>query len=179
MGRSIALVGAGLLAVDLTALAWRSANPSGQLHADVWNFWLPKAKTFMPMLARLIGSSLADEPLALLYALVGVCSALWLLDRDWRMAALGSVFLVAGTLTKNEGLMLSFALALVVALVARRRPVVPLLIAGGPLLAFLAWKGWLSQHGVPPNYAYSSTISSAPAIWPGASTDSSTEPSSS
>jgi len=236
VGRSIALVGAGLLAVDLTALAWRSANPSGQLHADVWNFWLPKAKTiyffdgldtgvggftsqtspdypplvpalealtftfaggadvlalplahwavavaffgalagllrervrpailwpalamlaFMPMLARLIGSSLADEPLALLYALAGVCSALWLLDRDWRMAALGSVFLVAATLTKNEGLMLSLALALVVALVARRRPVVPLLIAGGPLLAFLAWKGWLSQHGVPPNYAYS------------------------
>lgn len=205
VGRSIALVGAGLLAVDLTALAWRSANPSGQLHADVWNFWLPKAKTiyffdgldtgvggftsqtspdypplvpalealtftfaggadvlalplahwavavaffgalagllrervrpailwpalamlaFMPMLARLIGSSLADEPLALLYALAGVCSALWLLDRDWRMAALGSVFLVAATLTKNEGLMLSLALALVVALVARRRPVV-------------------------------------------------------
>jgi hypothetical protein len=233
-GRAVAAAGAGLLIVYVAALGLRSAIPGGHFHADVWNFWLPKAKTiyffdgldtgvggftsqtspdypplvpalealtfrfvggtdvlalplahwigsvaffgalagllaarvrpailwpslamlaYMPMLGRLIGSSLADEPLAMLFALAGGCAALWLLERDWRLAALCGLLLAAATLTKNEGLMLSLILVLMLA-VSARRLAVPALVAASALLAFLAWKAWLSRHGVPPNYAY-------------------------
>jgi len=236
-GRLLALVGAGLLGVYLVLLGWRSAMPSGLLHADVWNFWLPKAKTivyfggldtgvggftsqtspdyppllpaleatvfrfvgrpdtlalplahwvvavafvaalagllagrirpailwpslamlaFMPMLGRLIGSSLADEPLAILFALAGTCAAVWLEEPDWRLGALAGVFLVAATLTKNEGLMLSLILVAVLAVAARRGGgwSTRAALAAAPLLTFVVWKAWLERHGVPGNYAY-------------------------
>jgi hypothetical protein len=236
-GRLLALGGAGLLGVYLVLLGWRSAVPSGLLHADVWNFWLPKAKTIfyfggldtgvggftsqtspdyppllpaleatafrfvgspetlalplahwvvavaffaalagalagrirpavlwpslamlvlMPMLGRLIGSSLADEPLAMLFALAGVCTALWLEERDWRLGVVGGLFLAAAALTKNEGLMLSVILVMMLTLAARprRARMMAAALAVAPLLAFVVWKGWLERHGVPGNYAY-------------------------
>jgi 4-amino-4-deoxy-L-arabinose transferase-like glycosyltransferase len=236
-GRLLALAGAGLLGVYLVLLGWRSAEPSGLLHADVWNFWLPKAKTifyfggldtgvggftsqtspdyppllpaleatafrfvggadalalplahwvvavaffgalagllagrvrpailwpalallaFMPMLGRLIGSSLADEPLALLVALAGVCGVASLEEREWRLGLLAGVFLVAATLTKNEGLMLAVVLAVALALAARSRRawLTGAALAAAALAAFLVWKAWLDRHGVPGNYAY-------------------------
>jgi hypothetical protein len=234
-GKLVALGGAGLLGGYLALLGWRSAVPSGLLHADVWNFWLPKAKTifyfggldtgiggftsqtspdyppllpaleattfrfvgrvdtlalplahwviavafftalagllagrvrpailwpslamlaFMPMLGRLIGSSLADEPLALSFALAGVCAALWLPGRDWRLVVLSGVFLAAATLTKNEGLMLGLILVAVLAVAGRRRRRWALSLGLAPLAAFLVWKAWLWRHGVPGNYAY-------------------------
>jgi hypothetical protein len=236
-GRLVAHAGAGLLGAYLVLLGWRSAVPSGLLHADVWNFWLPKAKTIvyfggldtgvggftsqtspdyppllpaleatafrfvgspdvlalplahwvvavaffaalagllagrvrpailwpslamlalMPMVGRLIGSSLADEPLALLFALAGVCVVRWLDERDWRLAALAGLFAAAGTLTKNEGLLLALILAAMLALAALRRRgwTTGVAVAAAALLAFLVWKGWLERHGVPGNYAY-------------------------
>jgi hypothetical protein len=236
-GDAVALAGAGVLAGYLGLLGWRAAIPNGLLHADVWNFWLPKAKTIyyfgdldtgtggftsqtspdyppllpaleavvfrfvgeadalrlplahwvvvvgffaalaallaprvrpavlwpslamlalMPMLGNLVGSSLGDEPLAMLFALAGVCSALWLSDRAWRLAALGGLFLAAATLTKNEGLMLSLVLVAVLALAARSRRglVTAAALAGASLVAFAVWKAWLERNGVPPNYAY-------------------------
>jgi hypothetical protein len=236
-GRLLALAGAGLLGVYLVLLGWRSAEPSGLLHADVWNFWLPKAKTifyfggldtgvggftsqtspdyppllpaleatafrfvggtdalalplahwvvavaffgalagllagrvrpailwpalallaFMPMVGRLIGSSLADEPLALLVALAGVCGVASLEEREWRLGLLAGVFLVAATLTKNEGLMLAVVLAVALALAARSRRawLTGAALAAAALAAFLVWKAWLDRHGVPGNYAY-------------------------
>ena len=234
-GRLVALGGAGLLAAYLALLGWRSAVPSGFLHADVWNFWLPKAKTifyfggldtgvggftsqtspdyppllpaleattfsfvgrvdalalplahwvvaaaffaalagllagrvrpailwpslamlaFMPMLSRLIGSSLADEPLALSFALAGACAASWLSGRDGRLVVLSGVFLAAAALTKNEGLMLGLILVAVLVIAARGRRARALSLGLAPLGAFLVWRTWLWRHGVPGNYAY-------------------------
>jgi hypothetical protein len=236
-GSLLGLAGTALLGVYLVLLGWRSALPSGLLHADVWNFWLPKAKTifhfggldtgvggftsqtspdyppllpaleatafrfvgrpealalplahwviavafftalagllgprirpailwpslamlaFTPMLGRLIGSSLGDEPLALLFALAGVCTALWLDGRDRRLAVLAGVFLAAATLAKNEGLMLSLILVAVLTLAPRPRRGrwTRAALAIAPLIAFLVWKAWLERHGVPGNYAY-------------------------
>jgi len=163
-GQAVALVGGMLLFAALVAFFQR-VRSSGQLHADVWGFWLPRAKTIfetgeldtglggytsfthseypplapasdavafrfmgrddvlllpvqhwvlvlafgaalagllagrvrpailwpslasislLPALERLVGSSLADESLAELFALAGVCAALWLLEGDWR-----------------------------------------------------------------------------------------------
>jgi hypothetical protein len=235
IGRLVALGAAGLLGGYLALLGWRSAEPSGLLHADVWNFWLPKAKTifyfggldtgvggftsqtspdyppllpaleattfrfvgradalalplahwvvvvafvaalagllaarvrpailwpslamlaFMPMLGRLIGSSLGDEPLAFSFALAGTCGALWLVGRDPWPAVLCGLFLAAAALTKNEGLMLGLILVAILVLAARGRRLRALALVLAPLVSFLAWKAWLWRHGVPGNYAY-------------------------
>lgn len=239
--RLVTIGGVGLLAVLMGGFLWRCAQPNGVLNPDVWNFWLPKAKSIfffggldtgpsgftsydnadyppfdpageaisfrfmghadttvlpiqhwviaaafllalaallarhvrpavlwpslslivvMPMFSSLLlGSLLADEPLAILFALAGVCGALWLLERDWRFAALAGLFLTAATLTKNEGLMLSLCLLVATAVAAGRpqlrRLAVVLLAALPPIAVFLIWKVWLSRHGVPSSNHYS------------------------
>jgi hypothetical protein len=103
----------------------------------------------LPTLSRLVGSLLADEPLAELFALAGVCAALWLLDRDWRHAAVCGVLLAALTLTKNEGLMLGLVLVAVLAVVTAGRPwrtLVPL--AAVAALAVAPWRAWHSANDV-------------------------------
>jgi hypothetical protein len=107
----------------------------------------------VPTIEQLIGSLMADEPLAVLFALAGVCGALWALDGDARLAALCGLFLAASTLTKNEGLMLS--VALLVPLLLARRPRPSLLLSVVPaLVAFVVWKLWLDRHGVPSSSHY-------------------------
>jgi len=219
----IASSGATLLVGFLAAFLQR-VRASGPLHPDVWNFWLPKAKTIfetgrfdtsvggytsfthpeyppmapvsdgvafrfmgredvlllpaqhwvlfvaflaalagllagrvrpvilwpslasvalLPRLENLVGSSLADEPLAELFALAGVCAALWLLERDWRHLAACSLLLAALTMTKNEGLLLGLVLVAVLAAVTALRPwrvLVPL--AAVPVLAAVPWRSW-------------------------------------
>ena len=109
----------------------------------------------MPGFTRLVGSSLADEPLAMLIALAGVCGALWLLDDDPRLVALAGVFMIAATLVKNEGLLYALLIAVLLALLAgRRRMLVPAALGGAAVLAILPWKLWLSAHDVPRNAAY-------------------------
>lgn len=105
-----------------------------------------------PRLTALVGSSLADEPLALLIALAGVAGTLWLREREARWAALACVFLAAAALTKNEGLMLGLVLAATLAVAARRRGGLALLAA--PLVGWLPWKLWLHVHAVPTNFGY-------------------------
>jgi hypothetical protein len=105
-----------------------------------------------PKLSSLVGSSLADEPLALLVGLGGLTGTLWLLDDDPRLAALCALFLGAATLTKNEGLMLSLALAVILALGARRRLGLALLAV--PVVVDAAWRVWLRAHDVPSNFGY-------------------------
>ncbi|MGZ4354783.1 MAG: hypothetical protein ACXVZ4_14710, partial [Gaiellaceae bacterium] len=99
----------------------------------------------MPMFEQLVGSLMADEPLAILFALGGVTGTLWVLDRDPRWAALAGLFLAGATLTKNEGLMLSVALVIPLALASgriRRPRAAALLAVGPPLVAFVVWKLW-------------------------------------
>jgi hypothetical protein len=222
-GQVAAWAGAALL-IALVAAFFLRVRASGPLHPDVWNYWLPKAKTIfqtggldtglggytsfthpeypplspvsdavafhfmgrddvlllplqrwvlfvgflaalagllagrvrpaflwpslasialLPRLDRLVGSSLADEPLAELFALAGVCAALWLLERDWRHAALCGVLLAALSMTKNEGLMLGLVLVTVLAAVTALRPwrtLVPL--AAVAVLGAVPWRAW-------------------------------------
>jgi hypothetical protein len=110
-----------------------------------------------PVFYQLVGSLLADEPLAILFALAGVCAALTVLDSDVRPAALGGLFLAGATLTKNEGLMLSLILVAVVAAGiwrARRPPPALVVLAVPPIAVAVAWKLWLIHHGVPPSNHY-------------------------
>lgn len=111
----------------------------------------------MPMFEQLVGSLMADEPLAILFALAGVTGTLWVLDRDPRWAALTGLFLAGATLTKNEGLMLSVALVIPLAIASgrvRRPRTAALLALAPPLVAFVLWKLWLSRHGVPASSHY-------------------------
>lgn len=226
-GQLAAAAGGALLVALLLAL-FQGVRGSGWLHPDVWNYWLPRAKTIfqtgeldtslggytsfthpeyppfapasdaitfffmgradvlllpvqhwvvfaaflgalagllagrvrpaflwpslvsialLPELEFLVGSSLADETLAELFALAGVCAALWLLERDWRHAAVCGVLLAALSMTKNEGLMLGLVLVANLAVVTAFRAwrtLVPL--AAVAALAAVPWRAWHAVH---------------------------------
>lgn len=112
----------------------------------------------LPNFTAMIGSSLGDEPLMLLLGLGSACSALWLLERDARYAALAAIFLAAAVLAKNEGMPPAFVLAgtMLVAAIARRprRPLWPALVLLAPLAAFAPWRIWMHVHGLPPSADY-------------------------
>jgi hypothetical protein len=107
------------------------------------------AVAVIPQLDELIGSSLADEPLAQLFGLAGVCAVLWLLERERRLLALCALFSAAGVLAKSEGLALMLVLAAVpfVVAVQRRGWAEGALLAAG-VLAFVPWRVWLAAHHV-------------------------------
>jgi hypothetical protein len=107
------------------------------------------AVAMLPSLDRLVGSSLADEPLAQLFSLAGIAAALWLLEEDWRLAAVCGILLVALPMTKNEGLMLGVALLLMLGAATRLaawRTLVPLV--GVTLLAVVPWRVWHAVNHV-------------------------------
>jgi hypothetical protein len=104
------------------------------------------AVAMLPSLDRLVGSSLADEPLTELFSLAGIAAALWLLERDGRLAVVCGILLVALSMTKNEGLMLGVVLLLMLGAATRFRAwrtLVPLVVV--TLLAAVPWRVW---HGV-------------------------------
>jgi hypothetical protein len=111
------------------------------------------ALALMPSFDGLVGSSLADFPLALLFGLAGVCAALWLLEGAGAYLAVAGVLVAGVVLTKNEGLPLGLLLAamlVVAALLARRRwPLLPAALAAVAVAAVLPWKLWLSAHELP------------------------------
>jgi len=111
------------------------------------------ALALMPSLSRLVGSSLADFPLAILFGLAGLCAAVWLLEGAGAYLAMSAVLLAAAALTKNEGLPLGLLLAatlVVAALLTRRRTIAAAaLLLPIPLLSVLPWKLWLSAHELP------------------------------
>lgn len=108
------------------------------------------ALVLLPYVASLVGSSLGDEPVALLVALAATCIALWLGDRDRRLLGLAALFLTAAALTKNEGLMLALALAVALAAArpTRRGLLAAAALAAAPAVAWGAWRGWLAAHDV-------------------------------
>jgi hypothetical protein len=118
----------------------------------------------LPTFTSLLGSSLGDEPLMLLVGLGGACSALWLLERDPRFAALAGLFLAAAALAKSEGLPIAAVVAATtfVVAVARppRRPLVPALVLLAPFAAILPWKIWIRINDVPasPDYRLSDAL---------------------
>jgi hypothetical protein len=122
------------------------------------------ALALMPRFGYYVGSSLADETLAMLTALAGVCAALWLLERRPGDAVLFTAFATAATLLKNEGLVYGLALASVVAAVAVRRGErrTALALVGIPVLALVPWKAWLVSHGLPASSQYYNLSDLAP-----------------
>jgi hypothetical protein len=76
----------------------------------------------LPDFGLLVASLLADESLALLFALAGVCGALWLVEKEVRFAVLAAFFLATAALVKNEGLMLALVLFVLLAMNANGLP---------------------------------------------------------
>ena len=113
----------------------------------------------VPALPGLVGSSLADEPLALLFALAGVSAALWLLEDERRFAVVAAIFVAAAALTKNEGVLLGLVLAAALAAASigriRKRRRVLAALAAAPIAAVLPWKLWLELNDVSVTPPYS------------------------
>jgi hypothetical protein len=245
--RAVAVAAQGVLAGYLALLLVRSWEPTGVLHVDVWNQWLPKAQilyffggldtgpggftsqfnpdyppldatsealifdavggaepldlarvhwalaaafllavawllaprvrpailwpsllllALAPRFGDLVGSSLADEPLAMLIGLAGLTGLIWLLEDDRRYAALCTLFLMCSTLTKNEGLMLSVVVVVALAAACPRRRHVPMLLAFVAAIVGIhaLWRIWLERHSVPPNPFYRLTDALDPAF---------------
>jgi hypothetical protein len=109
----------------------------------------------MPSFGNLIGSSLGDEPLALLVALAGLIGALWLLERDPRLLVVCGVLTTAAAVTKVEGLPAALILPVLLAAATRLRAWRPLLVlAIVPVLADVPWRLWMRAHHVPNNSAF-------------------------
>jgi hypothetical protein len=103
----------------------------------------------LPDFGLLVASLLADESLALLFALAGVCGALWLVENEVRFAALAAFFLATAALVKNEGLMLALVLVVLLAAVTRGRPWRQLLVlAALPIITVVPWRLWMNANGV-------------------------------
>ena len=106
----------------------------------------------MPTFGRHNGLSLADQRLAMLFALAGVCAALWLREGEGRHAILCGLLLAAAALTKKEGLLLGLVLVAVLVLASagelrtRWRTLAGLLAV--PVAAVLPWRIWLAVNDV-------------------------------
>jgi hypothetical protein len=118
--------------------------------AILWPFLAMLA--LLPTFTKLIGSSLGDEPLMLLFGVGGACAALWLLERDDRYAFLAGLFFAAAALAKMEGLGIALVLAgtlLLVSVLRRpRRVLVPMLLVLAPIVAVVPWRIWLRAEDV-------------------------------
>jgi hypothetical protein len=150
--------------LDLARVHWALA--AGFLFAVAW-LLAPRVRpailwpsllllALAPRFGDLVGSSLADEPLAMLIGLAGLTGLIWLLEDDRRYAALCAVFLAASTATKNEGLMLALVVVVALAVAGPRRRHVPMLLTfvAAILGVHALWRVWLERHSVPPNPFY-------------------------
>jgi hypothetical protein len=109
----------------------------------------------MPSFGDLVGSSLGDEPLALLLALGGLGAARWLVDPNPRWLAVGGVCTTAAALTKVEGLPGALLVAVLVAAASRLRAWRPALALGAaPVLAVIPWRLWMHVHHIHTNSAF-------------------------
>jgi hypothetical protein len=109
----------------------------------------------MPSFGDLVGSSLGDEPLALLLALAGVCVAKWLVDADPRLLAVAGICTTAAALTKVEGLPAALLVAVLLAAASRLRAWRPaLLLVAAPIAAAIPWRIWMHAHDIHSNSAF-------------------------
>ena len=157
--RFVGDVDGGVLVVQYWVLAVAFFGAVGALLVDrvrpavLWP--LLAVAALLPAFGSMVGSLLADEPIALLFALAGVCGALWLVDREPRFVALATLFLAAAVLVKNDGVMLLAVLWVLLAALTRLRPWRELIaLAAVPVAALVPWRLWLSANDVPENSAY-------------------------
>jgi hypothetical protein len=118
-----------------------------------------------PSVADQVAAAEADVPVAVFFAIGGVCAALWLRDRAPGALAMAAVFAAGAAATKVEGFAFAVALFVVLAAVAghgRRRDAGLALAAGVIALAagILPWRIWLASHHVP-NQASSARLTDA------------------
>lgn len=96
-------------------------------------------------------SGAADLPMAMFVFLAVVSFAVWLVEGDNRVLALGAIMLAAAANTKNEGTAVAIAVLLIAGLIVLlRRPRRPFLVAGAGVVVagILPWRAWLSAHGI-------------------------------
>jgi hypothetical protein len=108
--------------------------------------WLV-ALAFAPALTGQLLTAYADVPLALFVAAGLVAAARWVADRRPRSLALATLFLAAGALTKNEGVIFAAAAYLGLLLATGRwRPL--LASAACVELILLPWQVWLRVNDI-------------------------------
>lgn len=113
----------------------------------------------MPAFFLQLGSGYADVPLAVFAACGLVAAARWLTHGGGQWLALGTLFLAAAVLTKNEGLLSAAAtyVPLLVVATGRRRAVAAsaLVVA----LAYAPWRAYITIHDLgSPAYDLSSSF---------------------
>lgn len=139
-----AILAVGFLAAVI-GLLWRAATPGFAVAGAL-------VIAALPAFRDLAGSSLADESLAIVFALACLLVAQWLLTDDPRTLAVASLLLAASILTKNEGALFAALIVILLLLVVTRRLRV-LLAALLPTAAFVMWRAWLVAHDIPRNPA--------------------------
>jgi len=103
----------------------------------------------MPAFEGLIGSSLGDEPLAMLLGLGALAGGVWLGSRDPRLLVVCGVLLTAAAWTKVEGLWGALLVVVMLAVATRLRPwrvLLPLLLA--PIVFIVPWRVWTRDHHI-------------------------------
>ena len=113
----------------------------------------------MPAFAFQLGTGYADVPLALFVAAGLTAAARWLVEPKAGWLAAATVFLAAGVLTKDEGLLFASAVLIPLAFAAtgRRRAVVAAALVVAALYA--PWRAYVSVNGLEaPHYDLSSSF---------------------
>jgi hypothetical protein len=118
------------------------------------------ATVWAPSLLIQTASAYADVPLAVFFALAGVCAARWLQEGDCGFLALFGLLSAAALATKTEGVILVGSLVVVAALLAlltSRRHALLTLGAGAAALAvgLVPWRLWTLAHDVEGVYSSS------------------------
>jgi hypothetical protein len=111
------------------------------------------ALALAPSLAIQLRWSIADFPLALMFALAALCGWRYLESRSGGFLALLSLFSAAAWSTKREGVAFVVVLYVVLAAFAlvRRERLGGLALAGlGSLAALVPWAAWVKVHHVEP-----------------------------
>ncbi len=107
---------------------------------------------FAPAFAYQAATAYADVPLALFFALAGVCAWRWLALGEHRALGLLALFAAATCATKFEGLVLVGALLLVLVLLiaasSRRRAALTAVVGLVALVGVLPWRLWMAAHDV-------------------------------
>jgi hypothetical protein len=107
---------------------------------------------FAPAFAYQAATAYADVPLALFFALAGVCAWRWLaLGERWALGLL-ALFAAATCATKFEGLVLVGSLLLVLVLLiassSRRRAALTAAVGLVALMGVVPWRLWMAAHDV-------------------------------
>jgi hypothetical protein len=113
------------------------------------------ALVLMPGFGDLVGSSLGDEPLALLLAFAGVCVARWLVSPEPRWLAVAGLCTTAAAVTKIEGLPGALLVAVLLVAASRLRAWrAGLALLAAPVAAVVPWRIWMHAHHIHPNSAF-------------------------